>query len=252
MSPPEVRTFDDPAALARAAAEDFVGLASDAAANRGRFTVALAGGSTPRLMYSLLAGPPWRDRVPWDQIEVFWGDERAVPPDHAESNYRMAATALLERVPVPPRCVHRIHGEASDLAAAAREYQAEIARVLGVPADGPPPAFDLVLLGMGADGHTASLFPGTTGLEERRRWVVSHRVPSLHTDRVTLTLPVLNRARDVRIFVTGQDKGPRLRQALAAPRGETLPVQRVAPDGGRLVWLVDRAAAGVPATASRS
>ncbi len=251
MSGPEVRMLDDPGAVARAAAEDFVALARDAAASRGRFAVALSGGSTPRLMYGLLAEPAWCDRVAWDRVEVFWGDERAVPPDHPDSNYRMAAAALLDRVPVHPGRVHRIRAEALDLAAAAREYQAEIARALNAPEDGLPPAFDLVLLGMGADGHTASLFPGTAGLEERRRWVVSHHVPSLGTDRVTLTLPILNRAREIRLLVTGADKADRLRQALAPPSGTPLPVQRVAPESNRLVWLVDRAAADSPAPAGR-
>ncbi|HSE91961.1 MAG TPA: 6-phosphogluconolactonase [Methylomirabilota bacterium] len=247
-----VRSFDDADAVAQAGAEEFVTLAAAAAGARGRFMVALAGGSTPRRMYRLLAEPAWRDRVAWDRVEVFWGDERAVPPDHADSNYHMAATALLERVPVPSGRVHRIRAEAADLADAAREYQAEIARVFGVPEDGPPPAFDLILLGMGADGHTASLFPGTTGLDERRRWVVSHAVPSMRTERVTLTLPIINRAREIRFLVTGEDKAGRLREALTPPRGTPLPVQRVAPEAGRLVWLADRAAAGTPAPVARS
>ncbi|MGH7391947.1 MAG: 6-phosphogluconolactonase, partial [Candidatus Rokuibacteriota bacterium] len=235
-----VRIFADADAVARAAADDFVTLAAAAAGARGRFTVALAGGSTPRLMYRRLAEPAWRSRVAWDRVEVFWGDERAVPPDHADSNYHMAATALLERVPVPSGRVHRIRAEAADLAGAAREYQAEIARVFGVHADGPPPAFDLILLGMGADGHTASLFPGTVGLDERRRWVVSHHVPSMRTERVSLTLPVINRAREIRFLVTGEDKAARLREALGPPSGTPLPAQRVAPEAGRLVWLADR------------
>ena len=242
---PEIRVLDDAAGVSHAGAEEFATLARAAVTARGRFVVALSGGATPRRLYRALAEEPLRARVAWDRVEFFWGDERAVPPDRPESNYRMAATALLDRLPVEPARIHRIRAEALDRGEAAREYQAEIARVLAADPAGPPPRFDLVLLGMGADGHTASLFPGSAALRERRRWVVSHFVPAVGADRITLTVPVINRAREIRILVAGPDKTARLREVLQGPDDpERLPVQLVQPEAGRLVWLVDRAAAG--------
>ena len=239
-----VRRFHDPEALSRAAAGEFVALARDAVERRGRFTVALSGGSTPRGVYALLASPERRAEVDWDRVEFFWGDERAVPPDHPDSNYKMAFDALLESLAMSPARVHRIRAELADLEEAARDYQLEIARVFGVAPAAPPPAFDLILLGMGPDGHTASLFPYSEALPERRRWVVSHYVARLGARRVTLTPPILNRARDIRLLVAGADKAPTLHEVLEGPRDpERLPVQLVAPESGRLVWLVDQAAA---------
>ena len=236
--------FEDLAALGAAAAEEFAELAAEAEARRGRFAVALAGGSTPRGLYRLLAEAPTRDRVAWDRIEWFWGDERAVPPDHPDSNYGMAAAALLGKFDLPPERVHRIRAEQTDGEAAARAYQEEIARAFGVDPEGPPPAFDLILLGLGADGHTASLFPHTPALRERRRWVVSHFVPALGAERITLTLPILNRAREVRFLVAGAEKAAPLRAVLEGPRDpEMLPAQSIHPEAGRLIWLADRAAA---------
>ncbi len=238
-----VRTFAGAEGVSRAAAEEFTELAVEAVARSGRFTVALSGGSTPQRLYERLAEPPHRARVPWDRVEVFWGDERAVAPDHPDSNARLAVAALLSRVPIPPEGIHRIHAERADRDAAAREYQDEIARVFGVAADGPAPALDLVLLGLGADGHTASLFPGSAALAESRRWVVSHFVPALGAERITLTPPILNRAREVRVLVTGADKAGALRAVLHGPRApERFPAQLIQPESGRLVWLVDRGA----------
>jgi 6-phosphogluconolactonase len=178
-------------------------------------------------------------------VEVFWGDERCVPPTHADSNYRMAKEALLDLVPIPAERVHRMAGESPDPAAAAAAYEAEIARVLGGSPGGAPPALDLVLLGMGADGHTASLFPGTTALGERRRWVVANHVPKLGVDRVTLTWPILNRAAHVFFLVVGADKAAVLREVLEGPPAvERLPSQGIRPEAGRLVWICDRLAAG--------
>ena len=231
-------------ALSAAAAGEFAELAGEAVVRRGRFAVALAGGSTPRRLYQLLGEAPYRDRVAWDRVEWFWGDERAVPPDHPDSNYGMASAALLGKLDLPPRRIHRIRAEEGDGEAAARAYQEEIARVFGVEPEGPPPAFDLVILGMGPDGHTASLFPGTAALGERRRWVVSHRVPTLGAERITLTLPVLNRAREIRFLVAGAEKAAPLRAVLEGPRDpERLPAQAIRPEAGRLIWLVDEAAA---------
>ena len=155
----EVRVFADAEELGRAAAREFVHLAQHAVATRGRFTVALAGGSTPRRVYELLAEPEHREAVDWGRVEFFWGDERAVAAEHPDSNYGMAAAALLFKLALPPERIHRIQADRPDGDAVALEYQLEIARALGVPADGPPPPLDLILLGMGADGHTASLFP---------------------------------------------------------------------------------------------
>lgn len=237
------RVFPDAGALAEAAAEELVVLAGLAMARAGRFTVALAGGSTPLRLYRLLARPPYRERVDWGRVEWFWGDERPVPPGHPESNYGAAREALLGPLGVPDARVHRIEAERSDRGAAACEYAAEIARVAGVDPGGYPPALDLVLLGMGADGHTASLFPWSPALWERRRWVVTQFVPALGTDRVTLTPPILNRAREVRVLVAGADKAATLRAVQAEPaEPERYPVQLIRPAEGRLVWLVDAAA----------
>lgn len=237
-------TLPDADSVSHAAAEDFVELAGEAVRDRGRFSVALAGGSTPRRLYQLLAEPPYREGVRWERVHFFWGDERAVPPDHPDSNYGMAAAALLGNLRLSPKAIHRIRAEEPDREKVAHDYQNEIGRVLGAAPDGPPPMFDLVLLGMGADGHTASLFPYTKALWERGRWVVSHFVPKLNADRFTLTPPILNRAREIRILVTGVDKAPILRAVLQGPRDpEALPVQLVQPEAGRLIWLVDKAAA---------
>lgn len=240
----EVIRVADAEAVSATAAGDFVGLAREAVARRGSFTVALSGGSTPRRLYQLLAEAPYRNQVAWERVEFFWGDERAVPPDHPDSNYQLAAAALLSKLDVPPERIHRIQAERADRDAAARDYQVEIARVFGVAAEDPPPALDLVLLGLGDDGHTASLFPYSEGLRERRRWVVRHFVERLGAERITLTLPILNRAKEIRFLVAGAEKAPALRAVLEGPRDpERLPAQLVQPEAGRLIWLVDQAAA---------
>ncbi len=224
----------DAAGLARAVAERFVALAGEAVAARGRFVVALAGGRTPRAAYALLATDPFASRVDWARVHVFWGDERCVPPDHPESNYRMARETLLDQVPIPPARVHPIQGDLPP-ARAAVAYEEELGAVLG-----PEGRFDLVLLGMGSDGHTASLFPGTPALEERDRAVVAVYVERLRAWRVTLTLPTINAARHILFVVSGAEKA----RALARVRaGEPLPAGRVRPAGGGPTWLVDRAAA---------
>ena len=249
----EIRTLADAEAVSREAAEEFARLAREAIGARGRFVVALAGGSTPRRLYELLAEPPLRDAVDWTRVEFFWGDERAVSPDHKESNYGMAAAALLARVRPPAERVHRIQGERSDRDAAARDYEAEIARVFGTSAGAAPPAFDLILLGMGPDGHTASLFPGTRALGERQRWVVSNPVEKLSTERITLTAPIINRAREIRVVTAGEEKAPALQAVLEGPPDATrLPSQLLAPESGRLVWIVDKAAASQLAHGGRS
>jgi 6-phosphogluconolactonase len=240
----DVRVLADPEAVSRAAADDFVAQAREALGGRGRFSVALSGGATPRRLYELLAESPRRQAVDWARIDFFWGDERAVPPDHPDSNYGAAQTALLGPVGAPAERVHRIKGELPDPEQAARDYEAQLVRVFGATPDGPPPAFDLILLGMGADGHTASLFPHSQALAERRRWVLSVYVARLDATRITLTPPVLNRGREIRLLVTGRDKAETLHDALEGTREpERLPVQLIAPEAGRVIWLVDRAAA---------
>ena len=247
----EVRRFPDAEAVARAGARDFVAVAREAIERRGRFRVALSGGSTPRRLYELLAEGPLRGQVDWERVEFFWGDERAVPPDDPQSNYRMASAALLSNLGVPPERIHRMKGELGDGDEAARRYQEEIARVFDVPPDGTSPAFDLILLGMGADGHTASLFPYSEALPEHRRWVLSHYIARLNARRLTLTAPVLNRAREIRVLVAGEDKAATLHEVLEGERDpERLPIQLVAPESGRLVWMVDRAAAAKLGAAS--
>jgi 6-phosphogluconolactonase len=244
MSERVIQTFADIDEVSRAAAAEFVRCAGEAIAARSRFTVALSGGSTPHHQFQLLAAEPYRDQVDWPGVQVFWGDERSVPPDHKDSNYRMAKEALLTKVPLTASNVHRLKAERTDRDNAAREYQETIARVFGVPADGEPPAFDLVLLGMGPDGHTASLFPHTTALGETTRWVVVNYVAKFSTDRVTLTYPILNRAREVLFLVTGADKAEPLQEVLEGPPDPLrLPSQKIRPVSGKLVWFLDRLAA---------
>jgi 6-phosphogluconolactonase len=240
MTSPVLRRVRDAEAVARTAAEELAGAAARAVAARGAFTLALAGGSTPRRLYALLAdaGAPFRARMPWDRTHVFFGDERPVPPDHPDSNYRMAREALLDHVAVAS--VHRIRAEEP---AAADAYEAELRAFFGIPRGGEPPRLDAVLLGLGADGHTASLFPGTAALEEAVRWAASPFVARLGTRRTTLTLPILSRARAVLFLVSGAEKAAALARVLApAPGAEPLPAARVRPDEGA-VWIVDEAAA---------
>jgi 6-phosphogluconolactonase len=234
----EVRTHPDAASLSRAASEHFVTLAAEAMVIHGQFVVALSGGSTPRATYALLASDEFAARVDWPRVHVFWGDERCVPPDHPDSNYRMARETLLERIQIPTENVHRIWGELPpDQAAMA--YQAELEVVLGAGG-----RFDLILLGMGADGHIASLFPGTAALHEQTRWVVAHYVDKLAAWRITLTPAAINTATHVIFIVSGAAKAERLREVLAGPyQPDILPAQIVRPADGRLLWLVDAAAA---------
>jgi 6-phosphogluconolactonase len=227
----------DADALARTAAEHFVTQAARAIAARARFFVALAGGSTPRATYELLATDEFVTRVAWPRVHVFWGDERCVPPTHADSNYRMAREALLDHVPIPVDNVHRIAGEL-DPAQAAVSYEAELRATLGAGR-----RFDLILLGMGSDGHTASLFPGTAALDEQERWVVENYVGQLNEWRVTLTLTAINRARQVTFLVSGPSKAEALVRIRA---GESLPAGLVQPLEGKLTWLVDREAVRSP------
>lgn len=241
----EVRVFTDAAELARAAAEAVTEAAQETARHADRCTLALSGGSTPEALYRLLASPeePFRDRLPWSLLHFFWGDERHVPPDHPESNFRMASRAMLDAAPVPPGNIHRIPGEEPDAARAAGEYEAELRSFFQL-LRGEPPRFDLILLGLGADGHTASLFPGTRALHERERFVVAHWVDKLGAFRITLTPAALNAAARVIFLVSGETKAGALRAVIRGGfEPDRYPAQIVRPVNGSLVWMVDREAA---------
>ena len=244
MSPTEgshgVQVFDDAEGVARAAAELFARLAREAVEERGAFSVALSGGTTPRRVYELLASDEYKVQAPWPKVHVFFGDERAVPADHAESNYRMANEALLSRVTIPSENVHRIEG-LGDAAANASNYESVMRRFFG---DVDWPRFDLVFLGMGDDGHTASLFPNTAALAEQRTWVAASWVEKFNAWRITLTANAINAARRVVFLVTGASKVERLREVLNGARDPSrLPSQMIRPTDGALQWYVDRAAA---------
>lgn len=234
----EILRYADPAQVAAAAAAQFVALAHDAVAARGTFAVALSGGSTPKALYTLLAVEPYATQVAWEAVHLFWGDERMVPPDHPQSNYRLACETLINHVPLPDANIHRMPGEARP-AAAALAYEQLLRAFFG-----EQPRFDLVLLGMGEDGHTASLFPGTAALAEEARWVVANHVPQLDTWRLTLTLPAINAAAHVTFLVTGASKAAPLAVVLnGGTEGKRLPAGCVAPSDGHLFWLLDEAAA---------
>ena len=244
MGRPDIRILADGEELSRVAAEEFVRLTNEAVEARGRFTVALSGGSTPKRVYELLADTQagFRGRIVWEKVHFFWGDERHVTPAHPDSNYRMANEAMLSRVPIPSGNVHRIPAEDPDAAQAAQEYARVLCEFFGLVA-GQLPLFDLILLGMGPDGHTASLFPGTTAVDEKIGLVVAPWVEQFKTHRITLTPPVLNNAACVIFLVTGDDKAETLRAVLCDEfHPDRLPAQLVRPTAGRLLWLVDRAA----------
>jgi len=237
--PGTVSVAADPAGVAAAAADWLLDLAGDAITRSGRFAIALAGGSTPRSLYSLLATAPRRERTDWARWEFFFGDERACPPDDPGSNYRMAREALLDHVPVAAGRVHRMEGEREDLDLAAADYAAVLAATCASGAAGDAPRLDAVLLGLGENGHTASLFPGDPVLEVTDRWAARARADYAPFDRITLTFPVLNAARNVAFLVTGAAKGDALRGVAAG----TVPAARVRPAEGDLRWFLDTAAA---------
>ncbi len=238
----EVRVFGNAGELARAAADEISFRIQEALRESDRFTWALSGGSTPRALYRLLASEPYRGRLPWRAIHFFWGDERHVPPDHAESNFRMAREAMLDAMPVPAENIHRIHAEEPDAERAAKLYEDEL-RAFFALAPGAWPRFDLVLLGLGNDGHTASLFPGSAAVRERERLVVAPWVEAQRAFRITLTPPVLSQARRALFLVSGAEKAAALHAVLEGPREpDRYPAQVV---GGNRLWLVDRAAAGL-------
>jgi len=239
---PDVRRYATYDELSRAAADDVCAVAEAAVTQRGVCHVALAGGHTPVGLYQALSATPHRDRVPWARVHLFFGDERAVFPTDAASNYRMAEECLLRRVPIPADQVHRIEAEAPDRDAAAARYAAIVSARVPPAATSGPPAFDLFLLGLGSDGHTASLFPGSPALAETARWFVPSTSPATPHARVTATLPLINAARTVMFLVSGAGKAAALAAVLDPIAGaDPVPARLVMPRG-RLLWFVDRAA----------
>ena len=231
----EVKIVPDNAALARAAAQEFHSVAETAVRERGRFSVALSGGKTPRTVYSLLANE--HKQLPWDRIHIFFGDERHVPPDDPESNFRMASESLLSKVPIPQNNVHRIRAEL-DAEAAAMQYEQELREFFHLM-DHDWPRFDLIFLGLGDDGHTASLFPGSKALSNESSRVAANWVEKFQTSRITLTFPVLNHAAEIVFLVSGAGKAWILSEVLR-PGVRKFPAQNVQPENGRLLWLVDQ------------
>jgi 6-phosphogluconolactonase len=239
---PNLRVFPDLAALTEGALKLVISLIDEAVHARGQFYIALSGGNTPADLYRQLGSPPAVERIPWSQVQIFFGDERCVAADHPDSNFGMVRRTLLSTAPIPSDQVHRMAGELPPRVAAAM-YEDELRTGFRI-APGALPRFDLILLGMGPDGHTASLFPFTEALKETQRLAVANHAPQLNTDRLTLTLPVLNNARSVTFLVAGEDKADALASTLEGrPEPDRYPAQSIRPHDGALTWLVDRHAA---------
>ena len=252
MIAPEIYVYSDPEQLSRKAAEFFAATATARLEVAGSFCAALSGGTTPRRLYELLATPEFSDRIAWRNTHLFQVDERCVPPDHPESNFKMLRETLLMPARIPRECFHRMAGEASDSGEAARTYALEMARVMQ-SRNGDFPRFDLVILGMGSDGHTASLFPGSAGLDETTGWVVPNQPTQGGLKRITLTFPVLNAAARVLFLVSGQEKAATLRKVLEGPsQSRVLPAQGIKPLNGSVSWYIDRAAGSALTGVSRS
>jgi 6-phosphogluconolactonase len=236
----------DAEALAHLAAQAFCSSAARAIAQRGKFTVALSGGRTPKALYELLArGTSFDSSLRWEDVYFFFGDERHVPPDHVDSNFRMVSEALFRPASVPLENVFRVRAELADADEVAALYQQTMINFFSpdLALEDGFPVFDLILLGTGPDGHTASLFPDSSALTERKNWVVANWVAKFASRRITFTFPVLNRAREVLILVSGEDKAPIVKDLFGRPDSEQrYPVQQVAPRKGRKHWLLDRAA----------
>jgi len=240
---PEIRVCADPAAAAVEAAELVAAICTRAVASRGACAVALSGGETPKPLYAALASDAYRRRVPWGRLHVFWGDERCVPPDDPRSNYRLARELLLSKVPVPAEQIHRMPGDTAHHEAAAAAYEATLRAVLPRTADGWP-RFDLVLLGLGDNAHTASLFPRSAVLRERERAVVAEFVEDAGMWRMTLTVPVLTRAAETLFLVAGASKAEAVRAVLEGPADpDDVPAALIRPVDGRVTWLLDAPAA---------
>jgi len=241
-----VQIFPDADQLAKAAAEQFITLAKEAIEARGVFTVALAGGTTPQKLYQLLASEPYRDQVDWPRVQVFWGDERCVPPDDPQNNFHKAWKILLKHVPIPEENLHRIPAELTPEQAAEKYEEILLKFFSSLPdqVERQNARFDLVLLGMGDDGHTASLFPGTAPIREMTRWVRALYVDRLAAWRITLTPAILNRAAKIIFLVSGQAKSWALQKVLyGSYHPDSFPAQIIKPLSGDLIWMVDEEAA---------
>jgi 6-phosphogluconolactonase len=244
--PFDIRILNNLDAIAKRAADEFVRAATSAVSQQGVFRIALSGGSTPKALYSLLANDAAiRSQVPWDKVCFYFGDERNVGPDHPDSNFRMATEAMLSKVPVKAEQIFRIKGEYKETERAAQEYEQALRSSFKIGED-QFPRFDLILMGMGSEGHTASLFPGTKALHETKRSVVRNWVGKLYTERITLTAPAINNAARILFMITGADKATALRGVLEGPyEPDQLPAQMIQPSNGLLLWLLDGAAGGM-------
>jgi 6-phosphogluconolactonase len=237
----QIQVYPNSETLSQEAAKYIVRLANQAIVTHGRFTIALSGGNTPKVAYGLLATEPYRSQIDWNAVEIFWSDERCVPPDDPESNYHMAREVLLSKVPIPADHVHRMPADQPDREAASEEYTQEMRRVFGT--DGIP-SFDLIQLGMGPEGHTASLFPHQPSLHVTDRLVMPVSVPKPPPDRLTLTPPILNAAKNVLFLVTGADKAQAVHAVIEGPYNpDEYPAQIVRPSHGEVTWMLDSAAA---------
>jgi 6-phosphogluconolactonase len=237
-----IRQMSDTKALYVAAAEQVCRIGQLAFETTGRFSLVLSGGTTPRPLYELLAAPPFSTAIDWSKVEFFWGDERVVSPDSPESNYRMAREAMLDALKVPAAHIHRIRAEEKELDKAAQAYEEEIERVIGRVAGvgRRPPSFNLFLLGMGPDGHTASIYPDTDALDHTERWVIPVDVPSLGAKRITMTPTLINRAHFIIFIVTGKAKADVVHDVLQGPRNPRhCPAQLIHPLTGEVIWFAD-------------
>jgi 6-phosphogluconolactonase len=237
----DTRVFPDLELLSRAVMDEMMPIVREAVKQQGRFSVALSGGHTPAKMYELWAAKPYRDDTPWNKVHLFWGDERYVPHDDPRSNFRMAREALISHVPIPPENVHAIPTVSSRPAKSAEDYEKELREFFGAR----PPAIDVQLMGLGTEGHTASLFPGSPALEEKKRWVLAVEAPVTPPQRLTLTPMVLDRGLHTFFLISGEEKRQILAALRAEPDGKSsqYPAARLSPDGP-VVWFLDRAAAG--------
>ena len=235
-----IKVLATPGDLFHDAAEEFVRLGRNAIGALGRFTVALSGGSTPKALYSLLAEQ--HANFAWNRTFLFFGDERHVPPGDPESNYLMVNESLLSNIQIPPENLFRVKAENSDAAAVALDYENKLRQFFSLPT-AEFPRFDLILLGMGQDGHTASLFPGSDGLKEQSRWVIANWVEKFKSHRITFTFPVLNNAAEVMFMSSGPDKADMVQQVLEGTNTPPYPAHLVLPKDGKLIWMLDEAAA---------
>jgi 6-phosphogluconolactonase len=240
---PEIKVVPDAKAVAVEAAERVALAAQDAITSRGRFSIALSGGSTPKMLYALLTDAPYRSRIDWSKVHILFGDERAVPPDDKDSNFKMADEAFLSKVPIPKGQIYRMKGELGEHAdQAAQEYGLMLKAEF-------PDGLDVVLLGMGGDGHTASIFPGSMAVKEDHHRVVGYFAENSSTGkswRITMTAPFINQAREILVLVAGADKAKRVVEVLEGPfEPDRLPIQLIKPTAGRVVWIMDVAAAGM-------